>query len=55
MINTGRWLSSWQDVIWYILGLALTKITVDIIFFYIEKYEEKKLLKKYRKKEQEHE
>ena len=49
MINTSRWLSNWQDVIWYILGFALTKITVDIIFFYIEKYK-KKLLKKIEKR-----
>jgi hypothetical protein len=40
-------------IILRLLELALVKITVDIVFFFINKYKEKKATKKNRKKETE--
>lgn len=40
-------------VIFRLLELALVKITVDIVFFFINKYKEKKATKKNGKKETE--
>jgi hypothetical protein len=37
-------------VIFRLLELALVKITVDIVFFFINKYKEKKLLKRMEKR-----